>query len=151
MQLVVGTALGFGLSAGSDLLEGDRTNLPVHAPALVALLVAMWALRRGRLGLASVVLLVTATAAISLLVWQNAGLRDPAMLAFPGILVFAGTMAGRRLFYAALAMILSVVVLVAVGNVQGWHVNEVPPHSLANLIDVCIVLLLTPESVTLFG
>jgi diguanylate cyclase len=110
---------------------------------VLALAVALWALRKGRFGLANSLLLVTATAAISLLVWQNAGLRDPAMLAYPGILVFASMVAGRRLFFSLLAMILAVVVLVAVANVQGWHVNDVPAHSIANLVDVCIVLSLT--------
>jgi diguanylate cyclase len=142
-QISVGSMLGFSISAASDLLEGDSSNLDVHLPALLALALALWALHKGRLGLASGLFLVTATVAISLLIWQNAGLRDPAVLAFPGILVFASTMAGRRLFFALLAMMLSVVVLVAVANVQGWHVNAVPTHSLANLIDVCIVLSLT--------
>ncbi len=142
-QLIVASMVGIGISAGSDLAQEDLTNLVVHAPALVAFAFALWMLRKGLVGPANVLFLAIAIATISMLVWQNAGLRDPAMLAYPGILVFAGTMAGRRLFFAALAMILSVVVLVAVANVQGWHVNGVPTHSIANLIDVCIVLLLT--------
>jgi diguanylate cyclase len=142
-QITIGMLLGLGVSAVLDLLEGDRTNLPVHGAAALALAVALWALRTGRLRLANGLMLVTAVATISMLVWQNAGLRDPAMLAYPGILVFASTMAGRRLFITVLAIILAFLGLVATANVQGWHVNDVPVHSIANLVDVCVVLSLT--------
>ena len=141
-QIIAASMLGFGLSAASDLSEDDWTNLGVHVPTLLALAAALWAWARRRLRLASALLLATVTAAISLLVWRNAGLRDPAMLAYPGILVFASTMAGRRLFYLTLMAILGFVGIVALANVQGWHVNPVPTHSVANLVDVCIVLLL---------
>lgn len=57
-------------------------------------------------------LLVTVTVSISVLVWQDSGLRDPAMLAYPAILAFASTMGGRRLFFSLLAMILLVVAVV---------------------------------------
>ncbi len=143
MQITVGTMIGFAVSVVSDWTEGDQGNIVVYVPALLALTAALWAAHRHHFALASGLLLVTATTAISLLVWHNAGLRDPAMLAYPGILAFASTMAGRRLFFALLAMILSVVVLVAVANVQGWHVNPVPRHSIANMIDVSVVLLIT--------
>ncbi len=143
VQIIVSAMLGFGVSAASDLSEDDWTNITVHVPTLLALSGALWAWARGRQQLASAVLLATVTAAISLLVWKNAGLRDPAMLAYPAILVFAGTMAGRRLFALTLASILGFVAVVAMANVQGWHVNPVPTHSVANLIDVVIVLSLS--------
>jgi predicted signal transduction protein with EAL and GGDEF domain len=112
-------------------------------PAQLALLCALWALRKARFELANAVLLVTATLAISVLVWQNSGLRDPAMIAYPAILAFASTMGGRRLFVFLLAMILLVVALVGVANLQGWHVNAVPTHTLGSMINVSIVLSLT--------
>jgi diguanylate cyclase (GGDEF)-like protein len=142
-QIAIGMLLGLGVSAILDLLDGDRTNIYVHGAAALALAGVLWALHAARMRLASGLLLVTAVVAISLLVWQNAGLRDPAMLAYPGILVFASTMAGGRLFVAVLVTILAFFGLVAVGNVQGWHVNEVPVHSIANLVDVGMVLSIT--------
>ena len=140
LQLIAASMVGFGISVASDIHAADWTNLDVHVPTQAVLGVALWACLRGRLRLASALLLATVTAAISLLVWQNAGLRDPAMLAYPGILVFASTMAGRRLFYLTLAVVLGFVTLVAVANVQGWHVNPVPTHSFANLLDVWVLL-----------
>jgi diguanylate cyclase (GGDEF)-like protein len=140
MQLIIAAMLGFGTSAASDLITDDWSNVGVHLPTLLALSLALWAWQRGRQGLASALLLATVTAAISLLVWNNAGLRDPAMLAYPGILVFASTMTDRRLFRATLVVILAFVALVTAANVQGWHVNAVPTHSVSNLIDVFIVL-----------
>ncbi|MBV9891516.1 MAG: EAL domain-containing protein [Rhizobacter sp.] len=78
-----------------------------------------------------------------MLVWQNSGLRDPAMLAYPAILAFASTMGGRRLFLALFAMILLVVASVGLGNLQGWHVNPVPRHTVGSVVNVSIVLSLT--------
>src|SRR6476659_2712173 len=142
LQLIVATMVGLAISGAINLIEGDWTNLNVHVPAQLALLCALWALRKARFALANTVLLVTATVSISVLVWQNSGLRDPAMIAYPAILAFASTMGGRRLFLSLLAIILLVVAIVGVANVQGWHVNAVPPHSVANVINVSIVLSL---------
>ena len=92
LQVIVATMIGLAISATINLVDGDWTNLNVHVPAQIALLGALWALRKARFELANTVLLVTGTVSISVLVWQNSGLRDPAMLAYPAILVFASTM-----------------------------------------------------------
>jgi diguanylate cyclase (GGDEF)-like protein len=143
LQVIVATMIGLAISATINLIDGDWTNLNVHVPAQIALLGALWALRKARFELANTVLLVTGTVSISVLVWQNSGLRDPAMLAYPAILVFASTMGGRRLFLSLFAMILLVVAFIGVANLQGWHVNAVPTHTLGSMINVGIVLSLT--------
>jgi len=142
-QVIVATMIGLAISAAINLIDGDWTNLNVHVPAQLALLYALWALHKARFELANAVLLVTVTVTISVLVWQNSGLRDPAMLAYPAILAFASTMGGRRLFVFLLATILLVVSSVGVANLQGWHVNAVPTHTLGSMINVGIVLSLT--------
>ncbi|HEY2189471.1 MAG TPA: diguanylate cyclase, partial [Caldimonas sp.] len=143
LQVIVAAMMGLAVSAATNLMAGDWTNLNVHVPAQIALVCALWALRKDRFDLANAVLLVTVTVAISVLVWTNSGLRDPAMLAYPAILVFAGTMGKRRLFLSLLAMILAVVVLVGVANLQGWHVNAVPKHTVNAMVNVAIALSLT--------
>src|SRR5436190_12572459 len=125
LQVIVATMIGLAISGAVNLIEGDWTNLNVHVPAQLALLCALWALRKARFELANTVLLVTVTLSISVLVWQNSGLRDPAMLAYPAILAFASTMGARRLFLFLLAMILRVVASLSVAILQGWHVNPV--------------------------
>src|SRR6478672_5853258 len=143
LQLIVATMVGLAISGAVNLINGDWTNLNVHVPAQLALLCALWALFTARFELANTVLLVTATVSISVLVWQNSGLRDPAMIAYPAILVFAGTMGGRRLFLVLLGMILLVVAFIGAANLQGWHVNAVPTHTLGSVINVSVVLSLT--------
>src|SRR5678816_2588432 len=135
--------IGLAISGVINLIEGDWTNINVHVPAQLALLCALWALHEARFEIANTVLLVTATVSISALVWQNSGLRDPAMIAYPAILAFASTMGGRRLFVFLVAMILLVVASVGVANLQGWHVNAVPAHTLGSILNVGIVLSLT--------
>jgi hypothetical protein len=146
LQVIVATMIGLAISGAINLIEGDWTNLDVHVPAQLALLGALWALRNARFELANALLLVTGTVSISVLVWQNSGLRDPAMIAYPAILAFASTMGGRRLFLFLLATILLVVASVGVANLQGWHVNAVPRHTLGSMINVSIVLSLTAFS-----
>jgi len=143
LQVIVATMIGLAISGVINLIEGDWTNINVHVPAQLALLCALWALHKARFELANTVLLVTATVSISALVWQNSGLRDPAMIAYPAILAFASTMGGRRLFVFLVAMILLVVASVGVANLQGWHVNAVPTHTLGSILNVGIVLSLT--------
>jgi diguanylate cyclase len=143
LQVIIATMIGLAISAAVNLAYGDWTNLDVHVPAQIALVGALWALRKGRFELANTILLVTGTASVSVLVWQNSGLRDPAMLAYPAILAFASTMGGRRLFLALFAMILLVVALVGLGNLQGWHINPVPTHTVGSVVNVSIVLSLT--------
>jgi len=142
-QVIVATMIGLAISGAINLIEGDWTNLDVHVPAQLALLGALWALRNARFELANALLLITGTVSISVLVWQNSGLRDPAMIAYPAILAFASTMGGRRLFLFLLATILLVVASVGVANLQGWHVNAVPRHTLGSMINVSIVISLT--------
>jgi len=143
LQLIVAMMIGLAISGAINLIEGDWTNLNVHVSAQLALLCALWALRKARFELANTVLLVTATVSISALVWQNSGLRDPAMIAYPAILAFASTMGGRRLFLVLLAMILLVVAFTGAANLQGWHVNAVPTHTLGSVINVSVVLSLS--------
>jgi len=143
LQVIIATMIGLAISATINLINGDWTNLNVHVPAQIALLGALWALLNARFELANTVLLITGTVSISVLVWQNSGLRDPAMLAYPAVLIFASTMGGRRLFLFLFAMILLVVTFVGVANLQGWHVNAVPTHTLGSMINVGIVLALT--------
>jgi len=143
LQVIVAAMIGLAISAAVNLIEGDWTNLDVHVPAQLALLFALWALRKARFELANAVLLVTATVSISVLIWQNSGLRDPAVIAYPAILAFASTMGGRRLFFFLVSMILLVVASVGVANLQGWHINAVPRHTLGSMINVSVVLSLT--------
>jgi len=143
LQVIVATMLGLAISGAINLIEGDWTNLYVLVPAQLALFFALWALHKARFELANTVLLVTTTVSISVLIWQNSGLRDPAMIAYPAILAFASTMGGRRLFLFLLAMILLVVAAVSVANLQGWHVNAVPRHTWGSMVNVSVVLSLT--------
>src|SRR4051794_17550556 len=75
LQVIVAVMMGSALSAATNLMAGDWTNLNVHLAAQTASLCALWALRKNRFDLANAVLLVTVTVAVSVLVWTNSGLR----------------------------------------------------------------------------
>jgi diguanylate cyclase (GGDEF)-like protein len=80
---------------------------------------------------------------VTLLMWQNGGLRDSSLLAFPCLLVFAAMMGTRRLYFVLFASMNVVIAAVLVANVQGWHVSRVPPVSVSTFVDIVAVLCVT--------
>ena len=55
LQVIVATMIGLAISGAINVIEGDWTNLNVHVPAQLALLCALWALRKSRFELANTV------------------------------------------------------------------------------------------------
>jgi hypothetical protein len=67
---------------------------------------------------------------VSLLMWQNGGLRDTSLLAFPCMLVFAAMLGTRRLYFCLFAAMMAVIGSLLFANMSGRHVNHlVPPLS----------------------
>ena len=147
LQLTGVAAAAVGSIALSDLLAWQLANLPIYLASLVALGLSAWAARRGRVDAAVQGLLVTMTAMITLLIWRNGGLRDPALLAYPGLLVFAALLAGRRFFIGLLLFMLVSTGLVTLGNLQGWLVSARPPVGVLTYVDVAAILVATGFSV----
>ena len=99
--------------------------------------------RQGRTVAAANLMLATLLMSICILIFKAHGLRDEAVSAFPGVMIFAGMFATRRVFVLMMGFIFFVLGAVAWMNMAGWHVNDVPPVTLFSLFNICTVLLVT--------
>jgi len=79
-----------------DLLAQRWRNIPPLLAGLGALAVVLWLVRHQRRNAAVALMLTSLFGMVSLLLWQNGGLRDTALMAFPCMLVFAAMLGTRR-------------------------------------------------------
>ena len=108
-------------------------------------------LRRGLVEEAAALMLWALTGLVSLIMWVDLGLRDSGLLAYPGFLVFAAILASRRTFFTLLAFMLVNISLLALGNLQGWHVNRLPPVRIGTWIDLTCILSVIASAVWLLA
>ncbi len=117
----------------------------------VGLAVAWWLARAGRQAAATRWMVWSLTLLITYQVWVNQGLRDAALLGYPGVLVFAGMLGRLRLLLSVLAFQVAVVALLVLANTTGWHVHEVKPVQVSIFLDVTVILCLTGLGVWLIA
>ena len=126
-----------------DVLAQRWRNIPPLLVGLGALAVVLWLVRHRRRNAAVALMLTSLFGMVSLLLWQNGGLRDTALMAFPCMLVFAAMLGTRRLYFGLFAAMLAVIGAVLYANVSGLHVNPLPPLSSNTLVDLVSVLSVT--------
>ena len=78
-------------------------------------------------------MLGTLVLAMSGLIAVSEGLHDEAVVAFPGVLIFASMFGSRRVFVSLLLIILT-----------GIHVQTVQPLALGRLLNLASILALPP-------
>lgn len=148
--LVAGVALG--LSALYRLAAGSHgVVFWVMVGTLALLGGARWLLLRGRIDAAAALMLGALTGMLSFFMIRGAGLRDVALLGYPGILVFAALLGNRRLFLGLLLACLVVCAGVGVGTVLGWRANFTRPLTMPEVLDVCIILIASSLSIGLMA
>ncbi|MFL6626890.1 MAG: putative bifunctional diguanylate cyclase/phosphodiesterase [Vitreoscilla sp.] len=126
-----------------DFFQRQWQNLPPLFVGLAAMVLVLALVRGGRRGAAVALLLTSLMGMVGLLMWQNGGLRDTSLLAFPCLLVLAATMGSRRLYFGLFATMIALVGIVLAANVSGWHVNTQPPLSANTFVDIAAVLSVT--------
>jgi diguanylate cyclase len=138
-------ACGLAICASGvpDILAQRWRNIPPLLAGLGALAVVLWLVRHRRRNAAVALMLASLFGMVSLLLWQNGGLRDTALMAFPCMLVFAAMLGTRRLYFGLFAAMLAVIVAVLYANISGRHVNPLPPLSYSTLVDIVSVLSVT--------
>src|SRR6185437_1304156 len=99
--------------------------------------------QQGRTQAAANLMLATLVISVSILIFRSQGLRDEAVCAFPGIMIFAGMFTTRRVFVVMTGFIFLVLGLVTLTNMTGWHVNYVPQVTMFSLLNIVTVLLVT--------
>lgn len=131
---------GIALSVAHHAIAQNWRTVGIFLLGALGLLLSQVLLRRDLPQAATSLMLAVLTVMMLTFVWLNQGLRDPAVLALPGILVFAAMLGARRLFVSLLLIMLLALAGLTLANVQGWHVNQVKPVRLSSLIDIAAIL-----------
>jgi diguanylate cyclase (GGDEF)-like protein len=130
-----------GIVGGVSRIEGEAGVLAPLLTGALFLLLGLVLFRRGLHQLSTYLTLATMTALVSVLLWRYQGLLDPALLAYPGILVFAAILGSTRLFTLLLVFMIGFMGLLSLASHQGWHVAVVSPVGTGTFVDQAAILL----------
>jgi diguanylate cyclase (GGDEF)-like protein len=112
------------------------------AGGVTMMLVCLALNRRGYIDAANLILLLSATATSSALMWLSDGLRDAALLIYPVILIMAGLLVGKRVFFALLALMLCFLVALTLSTeIFRIRTNHSQSSAMQLLRDVSLILL----------
>jgi diguanylate cyclase (GGDEF)-like protein len=126
-----------------DIFSQRWHNLPPLGIGLAAMGAVLLLVRANRRDDAVALLLTALFGVVSLLMWQNGGLRDTSLLAFPCMLLFAAMLGTRRLYFGLFAAMMVMIGVLLVVNTNGTHVNRLPPLSFNTFVDLVAVLFVT--------
>jgi diguanylate cyclase len=143
VQAIWATGIAISASSVPDILSAHWRNLPPLVAGLAAMAVVMLLIHRGHRNAAIAVMLSALMGMVGQLMWQNGGLRDTSLLAFPCMLVFAAMLGTRRIYFGLFAAMMAMIALLLVVNINGWHVNKLPPLSYNTFVDLGAVLFVT--------
>lgn len=125
-------------------------NLPVASPPVIGVLFvgivalggALWLVRRGQVRPALLAVLWTMTLLATAVIWMRAGVRDMALLAYPGILLLAAmTVTPRPLLALGGTMVVSIALL-CWGEATGWYSPEKPELGLWSFVNRVLILVI---------
>lgn len=136
MRVVAG---GLLLAAITNLPSGYKTS-GILLLATSILFYGLNRLRHGHIDVAAAILLWTLTLTLTLIVSINTGIRDPAMMGYPAILIFAALFSRRRLFVYLFSFILIAVALQSLAHIYGWRDTTNSNVDWTNVFDVLIIL-----------
>lgn len=119
------------------LIFGMSHTARTMAFALVALGVSIWLSWRGKVQLATLVLLISFVLLTSWLLWNGNGIHDIAVMTYPVVLIIASLVLDRRsyLLIAAVTILSSMVLILA--ELSGFH--QTPGSGLTDFSDLVIV------------
>jgi len=142
-QVILVVLVTLGVAAVASTMLGESGTTRNLILAAIHLAVAQWLTRRGRPVAGAALMLGTLAVLLCYQAFHMHGLQDEAVLAFPGLLVFASMFGTRRIYLAVLGILFGSLTLITVANLQGWHVNDPQHITAAMLINVLAILSAT--------
>ena len=130
-------------------LEASELVMPVTmlswSVSLCVILLTLWLNHKGKTELASLTLLLLITTLMSLLTWTSEGLYDTALYAYPGILIAAGLLVGKRQFYVLLIFMLGFVSVIGWLSMTGTHPSAISIgyNDFYRTTDILLILAVT--------
>jgi len=143
--LQISIATFVGLACAAAFAKG--TTQLVLAGGLLGMLLCAGLTWRGYMQAGVAVLLGNMFILLSSLIWVSGGVRDLAMLGYPGLLVFAVILGNTYIFAGLLLAIILYCTLLAVLTVHGQFTMVLPEITYAHIFFVNIIFILTGFSV----
>ena len=143
--LQISIATFVGLACAAAFAKG--TTQLVLAGGLLGMLLCAGLTWRGYMQAGVAVLLGYMFILLSSLIWVSGGVRDLAMLGYPGLLVFAVILGNTYIFAGLLLAIILYCTLLAVLTVHGQFTMVLPEITYAHIFFVNIIFILTGFSV----
>ncbi len=114
-----------------------------------SLAIAGWCAYQKKIDLASSLLLWSMALMLSALAYVSGGIRDLALLGYPGVLIFAVILGNSRLFFTLFASMVLFCGLLTTMTLSGDLTPQIPAVTAAHFIFVSVILLVTGSSVYL--
>lgn len=137
----------FGLILAMVVATGT-TKLLIFLGCVALFIAGLCALKRRAL-LSAYILLWSMALMLSALAYNSGGLRDLALLGYPGLLVYAAMLGSVGLFYSLLVFVLSFCTLLTWLTLSGYLQPVIPSLTWQHLVFVAVILLVTGFSVYL--
>jgi diguanylate cyclase (GGDEF)-like protein len=145
LQIIAISLLGLLIAL---LLVNGATKLLLLAGSLALCCAAAAAFYQRSL-LAAYLLLWSMVLMLSGLAWVAGGLRDIAVLGYPGVLIYAALFGSSMLFVSLLLFIIAFCALMAWATMQGLLIPQIPVVSWNTVVFIGVILLITGFSVYL--
>lgn len=147
VQLFWLTELALVLLLSKSALESDFVDATLILSIAIVGLVVPALIRRGQQMAASTVFSFLLMTLIMIIMWTSSGIKNNAVVALPGLLIFVAMIGGHR-YYLPLVFIL-IVNLLLMGwlSETGMFSPTVPKHNLSSAVDIAFILGLTAFAV----
>jgi diguanylate cyclase (GGDEF)-like protein len=141
----ISAVTGFGVALA--LLVARDVTFTIFSTALIALCVTYLLAYKRKLSAAIYLLISTLSLMLFALALTGAGIFDLAALGFPGLLVFAATLGGGRLFSITLALTMIQAFLLSGLAIEGLIIPHVPSLRWVHVMFITIIFSVTGFSV----
>ncbi|MDZ4728295.1 MAG: bifunctional diguanylate cyclase/phosphodiesterase [Leptospira sp.] len=107
----------------------------------VSLMLVYYFISQKKVFFARTLLLWILTLSFSFFIWIDAGLRDPGLLAFAGILIFAATLGSNLIFIAILTYVIGFILFLGYSNISGYYVHHIRKLDYTIITDTVLLYL----------
>lgn len=143
VQLFWATQSVLMLMLAKAIWEVDFRDIVLISMVGLALLTIPALIRKQRQSLASGVFALLLAVLVILVMWTSSGIKNNAVVALPGLLVFVALIGGHRFYFPLVAVILLNVFLMGWLSDLDLFTPSVSSHSLASSFDIIVILALS--------
>lgn len=122
------------------VIDPGSVMFPALTFTMIFLALSLALLRFGHPQYAAGITVFVMFACIAQAMWEGAGVRSPALLGYPGVLLFALVLVGKRTFYVSLMSMLAYMTVLLYANQQGWRPGPSGTEAYVGLLSYGIIL-----------